>query len=277
MALRIIWRYMAEKKSAQDSATGCVAVCVGSWQYIECEHENHWIRVYVACKNTTQMMSNLSRLLEDSHSHAPMTTIILLILLFFLYFFVIILFFWSFGFVFFSIFCHFQETLSFLSFFFWGNFVVLVIPCLFFFLHFFCHSPIFVKPCGCDNSIQTSSNKKFLHCWSPAPRRVCRTCPLANSSEIEERTGFVPVTCGQDCGEDHQRCMMVRPGGWPRKGCTQNTTGVPIQSDPIRSQSWNLLRMKGGQGGVRNRKNIVLPAEWSILFFVMMIHDGNPY
>eukprot|EP00434_Breviolum_minutum_P012449 symbB.v1.2.010968.t1/scaffold727.1/size198231/13 len=38
------------------------------------------------------------------------------------------------------------------------------------------------------------------------------TCPLANSSEIEERTGFVPVTCGQDCGEDHQRCMMVRQG-----------------------------------------------------------------
>ena len=101
--------------------------------------------------------------------------------------------------LFYSIICYFPETTS--------VFVILLI----FFVNL-------LKPCSCDNSIQTSTNKKIINafallcfCIVRLLRRVCRTCPLANSSEIEERTGFVPVTCGQDCGEDHQRCMMVRP------------------------------------------------------------------
>ena len=92
---------------------------------------------------------------------------------------------------------------------------------------------------------------RLCFCIVRLRRRVCRTCPLANSSEIEERTGFVPVTCGQDCGEDHQRCMMVRP-------------------DPIRSQSLNLSMMVSGQGGVSGIEIAHIFAGWMVVFFFFL-------
>ena len=267
------------KKRAQDSATGCVALCAGSWQYIECEHENHWICVYVACKNTTQMMSNLSRLLEDSHSHAPMTTIILFILSFFFVFVCyspVLLIIWVC--LFFLFFAIFRKPCLFCRFCFLGNFAVLVKPCLFFFQHFLSFSYF------CET----------LWLWQLNPNIKQQTVSALLVSGPETRLqdlsiGQLERNRGTDriCPCDMRTGLWRRPptlhdgeASWPCKGCTQNTTEYQynqIPSDPIRSQSSNLLRMKGGQGGVRNRKDIVLPAEWLIFFFVMMIHDGNPY
>ena len=48
---------------------------------------------------------------------------------------------------------------------------------------------------------------------SPQSLDMCmeqRTCPVANLSHVGDV--FVPAKCGEPCGEEEDRCMMVRPG-----------------------------------------------------------------
>ncbi|CAK9080676.1 unnamed protein product [Durusdinium trenchii] len=53
--------------------------------------------------------------------------------------------------------------------------------------------------------VHNSSRSSIYECL------LYETCPVANLSNSQE-DHFVPVRCGEDCGEDNQRCMMVRQG-----------------------------------------------------------------